>query len=85
MTAIIINALWCTSCLFMRPRYAKNLKDFKIIEYDYDEDQEEIKKYNIGNILPILIIEKDGKEIVRIIGEKSEKELIKLLGDALNV
>ncbi len=85
MKAIIVNALWCTSCLFMRPRYTKHLQDFEIVEYDFDEDQDEIKKYNVGKVLPVLIIENKGKEVMRIIGEKSNKELKKLLGEINNV
>ena len=40
-----------------------------------------INKFNVGNILPVIIIYKDDKEIKRIIGEKSEEELFKEVED----
>ena len=44
-------------------------------EDDFDEDEEKVKKYNVGNILPVIIVFDEEKEIKRIIGEKSKKEL----------
>ena len=76
MKFITISAIWCPACLIMRDRL-NNIKDkyneFEYIEYDYDLDEEEINKYNVGDILPVFIIEKDNKEIKRIIGEKTKK------------
>jgi thiol-disulfide isomerase/thioredoxin len=50
-----------------------------IISYDYDED-EEVKNYNVGAKLPVLIVlDKEGNEVTRIIGEKTKKELKTIL------
>ena len=84
---ILITSLWCPSCLIMRPKYEKLFKEVNIdiIEYDYDEDIEIVKKYNIGKILPVLIIIKaDGEEIARVIGEKKKKALKKLMEEFNN-
>jgi thiol-disulfide isomerase/thioredoxin len=84
MKIIRITAMWCTSCLLMKNRWEKvfkNYPDIDIIDYDFDEDEEEIKKYDIGTTLPVLIIYKDNKEITRIIGEKSKKQLAKTIGE----
>ncbi|MBP3766422.1 MAG: hypothetical protein J6G98_04515 [Bacilli bacterium] len=49
--------------------------DFEYVELDYDMD--DIDEYNVGEILPVLIIYKNNIEVKRIIGEKSEKEFFK--------
>ena len=69
---IVISAVWCPSCLLLK----KNLKklheeyklDFKTLDYDLDED--EVKEYNVGDKLPVIIC---GDK--RLIGEKSYDEL----------
>lgn len=82
MKLILISAIWCPSCLIMRPRYTEYVKknNLTLNEYDFDDDFDIIKKYNIGDTLPVLIITDDNDvEIKRIIGEKSKKELEGLL------
>ncbi len=78
MRMIRFTALWCPSCLFMRPRWDKVFAaypDVPILTYDFDECPEEVAHWKIGPILPVLILEEDGKEITRLTGEKSIKEL----------
>lgn len=82
MKIIKITALWCTSCLVMNNIYKKafqDITDLNLIEYDYDEDYEEVKKLNIGKIIPVIIIYKDDVEVRRVIGEVSYKELKKII------
>ena len=57
------------------------LKRYNIetINLDIDIDEDEVKKYNIGDVLPVFIFYKDDREITRIIGEKSEEELVKII------
>ena len=60
MKIVRISSTWCVSCIVMNKLW-KNLKeeypDFEYVEYDYDLD-EEAKNYNVGNILPVIIIYK---------------------------
>lgn len=82
MKFITISAIWCPACLIMRSKVEdakKNFKEYEYVEYDYDLDEEEVKKYNVTEILPVFIIEKDGVEVKRLIGEKSKEELIKFM------
>ena len=83
MKLIKVTAIWCLSCILMNERInnvLKEIKDLELIELDYDDDEEQIKKYNIGKVLLVLImLDKDNNETNRIIGEKSEKELKELL------
>ncbi len=78
----LVTAIWCTSCLIMRPRYQKLLQEhpeWEFEELDFDSDQGVISHLNLGKILPVAILEKDHKEVLRIIGEKSLNELHHLL------
>lgn len=85
MKLIKISAMWCPSCLIMNSRINKYLvdKNVEVIDYDYDIDNEEIKKYNVGKVLPVIIVLDNNKEIKRLVGEYSVKELDKQLGGIL--
>lgn len=70
---IVISALWCPSCLLLKKELKKiheeyNL-NFKTLDYDLDED--DVKKFNVGDKLPVIIV--DDK---RLVGEKSLDEII---------
>ena len=76
---IIISAIWCPSCIIMKDRFdslVKELGDVEVVMLDFDDDEEEVAKYNVGNILPVCII---GDK--RSVGEKSLKELKKIFID----
>ena len=76
MKLVRISAIWCTSCILTNKDFKEikeEHKDFEYEELDYDTD--DIEKYNIGDILPVIIVYKDNKEITRIIGEKRKKEI----------
>lgn len=77
MEIIRISAIWCSSCIIMKQRLNKVItnKNIKIIDYDYDLDYEMIEKYQIGDILPVLI---NGNK--RLIGEHSIDEIKEFLG-----
>ena len=73
---IIVSAVWCSSCLILK-KELKKLKeeynfDYKMLDYDLEED--EILKYDIGDKLPVMIY-KDK----RLIGEKSYEEIVDFL------
>lgn len=75
MKYIIISALWCPACIITNSTLDKVVEerhiDIERLDYDFDD----VSKYNVGRILPEIIVFKNGKEIGRIIGEKSYKEL----------
>ena len=77
MRVVKISAIWCGGCLVMNKVWNK-LKDsfsFDAIELDYDMDEDEVSKYNPGEILPVFIIFDGDKEISRIIGEYNYQEM----------
>ena len=79
---IVISAVWCPSCLLLN-KEIKNIKndfnDIEIEKLDYDLDEDIVKGYNIGNTLPVLILEEKNKETKRLIGEKSYEEIKEFL------
>lgn len=81
MKVVKINALWCSGCLVMNNVWNEVLKENSIetISLDYDIDNEEVKKYNIGNILPVFIFYKNDKEVKRVIGEVSLTKMLSII------
>ncbi|MDD3129842.1 MAG: thioredoxin domain-containing protein [Candidatus Izemoplasmatales bacterium] len=87
MKVVRITAIWCMSCLVMKRVWDKVFEDypeFEIIDYDFDDDEDKLKEYNPGKILPVVIFLKDEKEVFRITGEKSRKQMKKLLEEAFD-
>ena len=73
---IVISAVWCPSCLILKKSLKKLKEEYDIdyILYDYDLDEEEIEKYDVGDKLPVIIYNDK-----RLIGEKSFDEIILFL------
>lgn len=82
MKIVTINAMWCPGCIVMHKAW-NNIKnkysDIEFENYDYDIDEEIVKSFSPGDVLPITIFFKDDKEIDRLAGEKSENELINII------
>lgn len=79
MKVIRISAIWCSSCIIMKSRFNDCIKDMNIEVKNLDYDTDDIEKYNIGEILPVYIKEKNGKEVDRLVGEHSKKEIERFL------
>ena len=81
MKIIRVSAVWCSSCIIMKSRFNDVVKDkdIEIVNLDYDID--DIEEYNVGEILPVFIKIKDGKEVKRLIGEHSKKEIESFIGE----
>ena len=81
MKILKFNAIWCSGCIVMK-KIMKEIEELypniEIESYDYDMDEDMVKKYNIGEIIPVLVfLDKEENEIGRLIGEKTKKEIIK--------
>ena len=81
MKIIRISAIWCSSCIIMKSRFNEviNDKNLEVINLDYDED--DIDKYNVGEILPVFIKIENEKEVNRLIGEHTKKEIESFIGE----
>ena len=78
MKFIKINAVWCPACIVTNKVWKDIKNDFNDIEIedlDFDFDEDEVKKYNVGDILPVVIFMNDDKEVERLIGEKTREEI----------
>lgn len=86
MKILYFGALWCPSCLVMRPIWKKTAKQFEIelIEYDYDFDEEEVTNFDITGKLPTcILIDDKGNEVTRVIGEKKQEKLVEIIEQLL--
>ena len=81
MKIIKISAIWCSSCIIMKSRFNEIIKDKNIELISLDYDMDDIKKYNVGEILPVYIKMVNDKEVDRLIGEHSKKEIESFIGE----
>lgn len=82
MKIININATWCGSCIKMKKIWndLQNKFDLNLIKYDIDFDEEEVKKYSIGDVLPVSIfLDDNNNELCRLIGEKTIDEIEEII------
>ena len=82
MQIIKIGAVWCPGCLVMNKIWNKLDSDseLEVLSLDYDMDSEEVAKYDVGKILPVIIfLDKDGLELERLIGECKEDKLMEVI------
>lgn len=83
MKILKIGASWCSGCIVMRPIWKeieRELPDLVTEYFDIDDDEEELEKYNIGDILPVYIfLDINGNELERLIGEQKKEKLLSLI------
>lgn len=82
MKILRVSAIWCPSCIIMRPIYDEIAKKygFETKELDYDFDEDEVSKLEVGKKLPVAIIyDNDDQELARICGEKKSKEIEEII------
>lgn len=61
----------------------KEFSNVEFITYDLDFDEDIVKEYNPGDILPVLIAFKDGKEFKRTVGEKNIEDSRKFIEEVV--
>jgi len=79
----IVSAVWCPSCLILKKhikKLNKNYPNLKINTLDYDFDEEEVQKLNVGKILPVIIKYEEELE-KRLIGEKTYEEIEEFINE----
>ena len=83
MKLIKIGAIWCSGCLVMNNVISKMRKNYDVSfeEYDIDMDEEEAKKYEPGDVLPVFVVMDQEREVTRFVGEYSYDEFINKLRD----
>ncbi len=82
MKIIKIGAIWCPGCLVMKKVWNEIQKnnELDITELDYDFNSEEVAKYNVGTVLPVIIfLDNSGNELERLIGEQKQETIQELI------
>ncbi|MFV0250125.1 MAG: thioredoxin domain-containing protein [Bacilli bacterium] len=86
MKIIRVSAVWCVSCIVSHKMWLElkeKYPDFEFLDYDYDLDLDQIEKYQIGTIIPVIIFLKNDNEILRITGEKNKTEFFKIIEEVI--
>ena len=81
-----ISAMWCPACIIMNKFWSNVEKEFSNIEfvtYDLDMDEDVVKEYTPGDILPVLIAFEDGTELKRTVGEKNLEDTMKFIEEVV--
>ncbi len=87
-TVIDFSASWCGPCKMFAPVFhevAEKYKDkanFKTI--DVDEDGKTSDQYRIAQVPTVVFLDKDGKEVNRLVGVPQEAEFVKALEAVMN-
>lgn len=83
MKIIKFGAEWCAGCLVMKPIWQEIEEETPWLEteyYDYDQNQEAAKKYQVNEILPTFVfLDKENQEILRLTGELPKEELMSII------
>ena len=79
---VVISAVWCPSCLILKKHLKKIVSEYPNVEIetlDYDFDEDEVKKYDVSDKLPVIISMTDNNENGRLVGEKDYTEILEFL------
>jgi thioredoxin-related protein len=83
-TLIIFSADWCKYCQVAKqdmanhPKLSEAIKNYTIVDVDFDVDKEIVRGYNIKSI-PCFVVFENGKEKSRLQGYKGPNSLLLLL------
>ena len=72
---------WCGPCQMMKPvleNFEKAHPEIKIERINIDDEEELAEKYEVSTI-PCFVLERDNKEMTRLVGVQSPKKLEKML------
>ena len=72
---------WCGPCQMMKPvleDFEKAHPEIKIERINIDDEEELAEKYEVSTI-PCFVLERDNKEMTRLVGVQSPKKLEKML------
>ena len=82
MKIVKIGAMWCPACIVTNKfwnEFKSENSNIDFVDLDIDLDEDEANKYDNLDVLPVVIVEDNGKEIKRLVGEHSKKEYEQLI------
>ncbi len=83
MKVLKFGAMWCSGCLVMKPIWAEIEKENSWVKaryFDIDEKPKIAQKHKIDDRIPVFIfLDKQDKEILRLVGQRSKDALLEIL------
>jgi thioredoxin 1 len=79
------SAVWCGPCRALAPvmnEIKGQFSNVKFEDYDVDEFNEEVTKYNVTSV-PTIIIEKNGEVVERFTGLSSKLAYVNAINEAI--
>ena len=79
------SAVWCGPCRALTPVMTEikgQFSNVKFEDYDVDEFNEEVAKYNVTSV-PTIIIEKNGEIVERFTGLSSKLAYVNAINEAI--
>ena len=79
------SAVWCGPCRALAPvmnEIRGQFSNVKFEDYDVDEFNEEVTKYNVTSV-PTIIIEKNGEVVERFTGLSSKLAYVNAINEAI--
>jgi len=79
------SAVWCGPCRALAPVMTEikgQFSNVKFEDYDVDEFNEEVVKYNVTSV-PTIIIEKNSKSVERFTGFSSKIAYVNAINEAI--
>lgn len=85
MHIIRIAAVWCSSCIVTYQDFLKFKSENPTLTYEeLDYDRDDIQKYKVGHILPVILFFKENKEVYRLEGEYKKDEMEAILHEKMD-
>lgn len=82
MKVLKFGAVWCNTCLVMKPRWEEIEQEHDWLEteyYDADEREDLIEEHEVETIPSFIFLNQEGEEIERLKGEVSKEKLVETI------
>ncbi len=83
MRVLKFGAIWCISCIIMKPIWAEieaEMPELKTDYFDIDENPAMAKQWEVNDEIPVFIfLDKEGREFARKKGQISKQELLEFI------
>ncbi len=87
MKILKFGAEWCKECVIMKPMFAEIEKKIPELETEFheaDDSKEIMEKYNVASIPTFIFLDKNSKEIRRLVGLQNKEDLVDIIRENLD-
>ncbi len=87
MKILKFGATWCKECAIMKPMFIEieqEMPKLKTEFHEADDSKETMEKYNVEGIPTFIFLDKEDKEILRLVGLQNKEELVKTIKENLD-